>query len=208
MKIEPLISITSLTIALLLSGCAALRPPPPPQVKDTIRLCDENGCVERPKGYSTFDPTATTPEEEANNQKIAALEEIAKKDPSAAYDLALRLFRGDGVRQDSYHSVQWMRDAAERGHFEAQKALGRLYLTGLGEMGSDPGEAEKWLSITASRGDKEARTLLKEAVIARQSLQNEYRWYDRWRSRFYNYWYYSYPYYWRWRGNRWYYYYP
>lgn len=205
MKIERSMSMATLTIAFLLPACA--HTPPPPPVKNTITVCDENGCAEQPRGYSTFDPTATTPEEEANNQKIAALEAIAKEDPSAAYDLALRLFRGDGVRQDSYRSVQWMRDAAERGHFQAQKALGRLYLTGLAEMGSDPGEAEKWLSMTASRGDKEARTLLKEAAAARQSLQNEYRWYDRWRSTFHGYWYHSYPYYWRWRTGGWYYYY-
>jgi TPR repeat protein len=64
-----------------------------------------------------------------------------------------------------------MRDAAERGNLKAQMALGRLYLTGLEEMGADPGEAEKWLSITSSKGDKEAADLLKDATKARRSKQ-------------------------------------
>jgi TPR repeat protein len=110
------------------------------------------------------------------------------------------------VRQDSYRSIKWMRDAAERGLFDAQKALGRLYLTGLAEMGADPGEAEKWLTMTASRGDKEASKLLREAAAARQSQQAEYRFYSRWRSTFNTYWYSGYGYNSYWRGNRWYWY--
>ncbi|MDD5323057.1 MAG: sel1 repeat family protein [Methylococcales bacterium] len=190
-----------ISLLLCITACAHKEPP-----KETIRICDPDGCSDRPKGYSSFDPAKDTPEEDPGG-KIAALEELAARDPRAAYDLALRFFRGDGIRQDSYRSIKWMRDAAERGDFDAQKALGRLYLTGLGEMGSDPGEAEKWLSITASRGDKEASTLLSEATAARQSVQAEYRWYNRWRPVFYNYWYSGYRYRWYWRTGRWYSYY-
>lgn len=189
----PLLSITA---------CAHQKEPP----KETITICDSNGCAERPKNYASFDP-ANTPEEDAESRKIAALEELASHDPRAAYDLALRFFRGDGVRQDSYRSIKWMRDAAEKGHFEAQKALGRLYLTGLQEMGSDPGEAQKWLSITASRGDKEAKKLLREANAAHQSEQDRYEWNNRWRSIFYNSWYSGYRYNWYWRTGRWFLYY-
>lgn len=173
-----------------------------PKVKsDTIRICDENGCADRPKDYSSFHPESTVTAEEVN--KIKALEELASNDPRAAYDLALRFFRGDGVPQDSYRSIKWMRTAAEKGDLNAQKALGRLYLTGLGEMGSDPGEAEKWLSLTASRGDKEAKTLLQEAVKARQSEQADYQWRRRWQPLFYNSWYSGYAYNWYWRTGRW-----
>jgi len=186
----------------MISACA--QTPPQPVAPSTITVCDEQGCAERPRDFETFRPQRTA-EEEAAVQQIAALEVIAKKDPSAAYDLALRLFRGDGVKQDLYRSVQWMRDAAERGHFDAQKALGRLYLTGLAEMGSDPMEAQKWLTITAGRGDKEAEKLLEEANAAKQELEDDYRWRQRWRQTFYNYWAHSYPYYWRWGAGRWYY---
>ncbi|HHT8990295.1 TPA: tetratricopeptide repeat protein, partial [Burkholderia cenocepacia] len=90
----------------------------------------------------------------------------AKTQPKAAYDLGLRYFRGDGVRQDSYQALKWMREAAERGDLNAQKALGSFYLFGLEEMGSDAREAEKWLSIAAGRGDKESKKLLD---LARQA---------------------------------------
>jgi hypothetical protein len=186
---------------LSLVACTNDKPIP----KDTITVCDGNGCAERPKNYASYNPEANLPDNDPDG-KIAALEELAKNDPRGAYDLALRLFRGDGVRQDSYRSIKWMREAAEHGHFGAQKALGRLYLTGLGEMGSDPGEAEKWLTICASKGDKEAAQLLKEATIVRQSEQAEWKWLNRWRSTFNTYWYRSYGYNSYWQGNRWYWY--
>lgn len=190
--VKRLIIISTL---LCITACAHNEPQ-----TDTIRICDSNGCADRPRNYSSFDPAKDTPEEDPGGN-IAALEALAARDPSAAYDLALRFFRGDGIPQDSYRSIKWMRNAAEKGDLNAQMALGRLYLTGLGEMGSDPGEAEKWLTITASRGDQEASTLLKEATAARQSEQAEYRWYNRWRPVFYNYWYSGYTYNW-YRGQR------
>ncbi len=98
-----------------------------------------------------------------------------------------------------------MRSAAERGHLEAQKARGRFYLTGLEEMGPDPREAEKWLSITAGRGDAEARTLLAEASAARKSEEAEWKWRQRWRGVFYDYWYRRYTYLGYWRDGYWYY---
>jgi TPR repeat protein len=61
-----------------------------------------------------------------------------RQDPRAAYDLGLKYFRGDGLRQDSYPALKWMREAAEHGNLKAQKVIGRVYLTGLEEMGPDP----------------------------------------------------------------------
>ncbi len=170
----------------------------------TIRICDDTGCNDRPRNYSTFTPSANTSPEEA--QRLEALKELARKDPRAAYDLGLRFFRGDGVRQDSYQALVWMRDAAERGDLEAQLAVGRFYLMGLEEMGSDPAEAEKWLSIAAGRGDKEAKKLLAEAREARKNEIAYRRWIDLHRSYWYGYWARGYPYRWIWRDNRWYYY--
>ncbi|MEM1458620.1 tetratricopeptide repeat protein, partial [Bifidobacterium animalis] len=116
----------------------------------TVRVCDSRGCADRPKDQVSFDAKDEVPED----PRIAALKDAAKREPKAAYDLGLRYFRGDGVRQDSYQALNWMREAAERGNLQAQKALGAFYLFGLEEMGSDPREAEKWLSIAVSRGDK------------------------------------------------------
>ena len=195
---EPLLIIVLLSLGL--AACNA--PPKDPPRAETIWLCDENGCADRPKGYASFNPASTLPDEDT--AKIASLEALAAKDPRAAYDLALRFFRGDGVRQDSYRSVKWMRDAAERGEINAQKALGRLYLTGMGEMGADPGEAEKWLAITAGRGDREAQSLLQQATAARQSEQARYQWDRRWRPIFQNYWASTYSYLWYWNLGAWY----
>ncbi|NOT83939.1 MAG: sel1 repeat family protein [Methylococcaceae bacterium] len=189
--------LLTLCVIFSLVACANREPQ-----AETLSICDESGCADRPEGYTSFDPEKSSPAEDPGG-KIAALEQLAARDPRAAYDLALRFFRGDGVRQDSYKSIKWMRDAAERGDFNAQKALGRLYLTGLGETGSDPGEAQKWLSIAASKGDKESAQLLQQATAAHQSQQAEYRWNTRWRSVFYNNWFYGYPYQAYWGANNW-----
>ncbi len=187
-----------LLLAGTLVGCAT---PPAPE-SNTVRLCDSSGCEEVDKSTARFDPSSTVPDADPEG-RMPALEQLAKEDPRAAHDLALRLFRGDGVRRNSYQALQWMRDAAERGDLGAQKALGRLYLTGLEEMGSDPREAEKWLSIAAGRGDKEAEELLVEASAARQNEDAAYQLRTRWQPVFYNSWYSGYRYYWRWRNGRW-----
>ncbi len=193
---QSLRQLTVIVIGLSVLSCAENKPVPA-----TMTVCDEHGCTERPKNYATFDPSNTP--EAVEDEKIKALEAMAGNDPRAAYDLGLRFFRGDGVKQNGYLGVKWMRKAAEAGDFGAQKALGRLYLTGLGEMGSDPGEAEKWLSITASKGDREASQLLKEAVAARQSEQAAYQFNEQWRKNTYYSWAVGYRYYWGWGSSGW-----
>ncbi|HUD34915.1 MAG TPA: sel1 repeat family protein [Variovorax sp.] len=191
-------------LACALTACAQPQPPSPTQPA-MVRICDNTGCSDRPREGGSFDPSAGTDPEEA--RRIAALTELANKDPRAAYDLGLRYFRGDGVRQNSYQAIQWMRSAGERGDLQAQSALGRFYLMGLEEMGSDPAEAEKWLMIAAGHGDREARVLQAEASAAKLRSQYEYRaWVDARRAGWYGYWYSGYPYYWAWGGPRgWYY---
>ena len=183
---------------VLITGCAQTSRP------ETIRVCDSTGCSNRPANSARFDTSKAGSQSDPEQQRLEKLEALAEKDPRAAYDLGLRYFRGDGVHQDSYKALQWMRDAAERGNLDAQKAIGRLYLTGLEEMGSDPREAQKWLSIAASRGDKEAAILLEEADQARVNEETYYRWSNRWRPIFYRNWYYNYPYQWQWYNNGWY----
>lgn len=190
--------IPLLLLVGLLTSCAT----PPAPVSNTVRLCDSSGCEEVDKSTARFDPSSTVPDADPEG-RMPALEKLANEDPRAAHDLALRLFRGDGVRRDSYKALQWMREAAERGDLSAQKAVGRLYLTGLEEMGSDPREAEKWLTIAAGRGDKEAEELLVEASAARKSEDAAYELRTRWRPVFYNSWYSGYRYYTRWRNGVW-----
>ena len=185
-----------LPIVLLLISAVALAEAPA-----TIRICDDTGCNERPRNVATFDPNAGS--DPVAEQKAAKLIAMAEKDPRAAYDLGLRYFRGDGVRQDSYQALKWMRDAAERGYLPAQAAVGRLYLMGLEEMGSDPAEAEKWLSIAAGRGDKASKKLLAEASRAKRDEQEYYRWAESQKKQWLNAWTTGYTYIWTWRDDGW-----
>lgn len=182
---------------LLLAGAANA------QSSDTIRICDASGCADRPRDSATFDPTHDDHPEET--RRLAALADIARKDPRAAYDLALRHYRGDGVRRDSYQAIQWMREAGDRGVPEAQLALGRFYLSGVEEMGADPAEAEKWLSLAAARGDKDADKLLAEARSAKKTEQELYQWRQFHRTHWLGWWATGYPYHWYWSSAGWYY---
>ena len=190
----PMQPLYGIALCLILTACA--------QTPETMHVCDSAGCSDRPLDSSSFDPSTAVPDADPQG-RIAALEALADKDPRAAYDLALRYFRGDGVGQNSYKAVKWMRDAAERGYLPAQEAIGRLYPTGLEEMGADPREAERWLMIAANRGDNKARKLLAEATAARKRDDDYYRWLSQWRPIVYGNWYSGYPYRWGWRGRGW-----
>lgn len=168
----------------------------------TIRICDESGCSERARDTVTFSPQVNR--DPAMERRYAELVALAEADPRAAYDLGLRYFRGDGVSQDSHRALEWMRNAASRGYLPAQTAVGRLYLSGLEEMGSDPAEAEKWLQAAAGRGDKEAAKLLVDAQKAKQSEVAYQRWKDIQREQSRNFWLGMYEYQWQWRDDdRW-----
>lgn len=187
-----------LIFCVLVTACANKTPR-----QQTMRVCDDSGCSNRPADSATYDPSSAVEDPDPEG-RIPALEELARKDPKAAYDLGLRFFRGDGVRKDTYRALQWMRDAAERGDLAAQKAVGQFYLTGLEEMGSDPREAEHWLTIAAGRGDKEAKKLLAEATQARKSDDVYNRRINSWRTAFYGYWRSGYSYRMHWRNGGWY----
>ncbi|SDV48301.1 tetratricopeptide repeat protein [Chitinasiproducens palmae] len=170
---------------------------------NTIRLCtQDSGCSQQPRNVATFQPQQSSPED----SQIAALEEKAKQDPRAAFDLALRYFRGDGIRRNTYQAITWMRDAAERGYPQAQLALGRFYLSGMEEMGSDPAEAESWLLLAAERGDPEAKTLLAQAQQAKKDEVAYRRWLNAHRAAWLGYWSSGYHYYSYWRNGAWYFY--
>jgi TPR repeat protein len=154
---------------LLLTGCETAPP------KDSVRLCLDGACGQVPKATATFDPAAVVPDADPDG-RLAALETMAAADPAAAFDLGMRLFRGDGFPRDGHAAMTWMRAAAEGGDTRAATALGRVYLTGLEEMGRDVREARTWLGVAAGRGDREAAALLKEAEAL--PLDEE-----RWRAR-------------------------
>lgn len=189
--------------AVVIGFLAACATSPPHTSFD--RICDSSGCYDRPRQavqYQSASDQVMTPEQ----HQAAALIAMAENDPTAAYDLALRYFRGDGIKRNSYQAIQWMRSAADRGNLDAQKALGRLYLTGLEEMGPDFREAEKWLSLATAAGDKESAELLAEASRLKHTERQFYLWSNRWRPIFQRSWYSNYPYHYQWRNNGWSYY--
>ncbi len=189
-------------VALVALSASAFAQTPPVNIP-TVRICDDSGCSDRPRNSATFDPNAGGDADA--ERRIKSLEAIAAKDPRAAYDLGLRFFRGDGVKQDSYQALKWMRDAGERGDARAQLAVGRFYLMGLQEMGSDPAEAEKWLTMAASRGDGEAAKLLGQAQTAKKTERDYYNWRQANKQSWYGWWYSGYPYYSYWGPAGWYY---
>ena len=176
----------------------------PAPSKDTVEICDSSGCSERSTDSSTFDPSQAVPDPDPEG-RLPALVAAAEADPRAAFDLGIRYMRGDGIAQNSWQALEWMRNAGERGDLRAQKALGRLYLTGLEEMGADYNEAQRWLSMAAARGDKESAKLLKDAEAGRANEQEFQTSLVRWRqlythpywyrSGYYGYWDPGYPYY-------------
>jgi len=168
---------------------------------DTVRICDDKGCSDRPRDSAIFDPTINDNPEET--RRLNGLVNIVKKDSRAAFDLGMRYLRGDGVRMDGHQALQWLREAGEKGDLRAQAALGHIYLTGFQEMGSDPAEAEHWLSIAAERGDKASSKLLPDAREAKKNEQSRYRWREYYRKNGVSWWYTVYPYYWVWNDGIW-----
>lgn len=188
---------------LSLAGCATQKQTPEEQIaprQDTVRICDSSGCSDRSRDSATFQGTPVDPEAE---RRLQALTALAENNPKAAYDLGLRLLRGDGVERNSYQAMQWMRKAGDGGHTEAQFALGRLYLMGFEEMGSDPQEAEAWLTRAAANGHKGARALLPDAQAAKKDEQAAYRVREAHRKSW-GAWYSGHPYYWVWGSRGWY----
>ena len=201
MKDSMRLAFYAASAVLALQGCAvqtAAEQSMP--VQDTVRLCQDGVCSEQPRNVATFQPTPTDPQAE---RRLQALTELGEKYPKAAYDLGLRYLRGDGVEQNSYQAMEWMRKAGSRGLMEAQLALGRLYLAGFEEMGSDPQEAEAWLMRAAGQGSKDAKKLLPEAQAAKASEQRAYKVREFYRKNWGR-WYYTTTYYWVWSPSGWY----
>ncbi|MCL2524120.1 MAG: sel1 repeat family protein [Betaproteobacteria bacterium] len=167
------LTLISLSLAALgLVGCAAQTPEEQLTPRPTVRVCSGNQCADQPSNITTFQDEPSDPEAE---RRMAELIAMAETNPKAAYDVGLRLLRGDGVQRNTYQAIEWMRKAGDRGDGAAQFALGRLYLLGFEEMGSDPAEAEAWLSRAAAKGNEEAKRLLPQAQAAKREAQDKYQ---------------------------------
>lgn len=165
---------TGMASALILAGCAAQTPQAQLATPDTVRICTGHNCTDQPRSAAL--PQAAPSAHEAQAElRLQQLEALAEDNPHAAYDLGLRLLRGDGVPHNGYQALQWLRKAGEHNLLAAQLLLGRLYLAGLEEMGSDAAEAHTWLSRAAAQGSAEARQLLIMAEKAKGDDQAQYQ---------------------------------
>lgn len=187
-----------LTTLLGLAGCAAQSPEAQLSRPSTVRVCHGNACVEQDRRAGSMPSEAGQ-----EDPRLQALAQIAERDANGAYDLGLRLLRGDGVQRNSHEALQWLRKAGDNGHSQAQLALGRIYLMGLEEMGSDPAEAESWLMRAAASGSAEARDLLVPAREAKKDEQHSYQVREAYRKSWIT-WYGTAPYYWVWGPSGWY----
>lgn len=83
------------------------------------------------------------------------------------YAIGMLYWIGQGVRQDTAASAEWLALAADMGHAGAQGKLGFLYLQGQGVQQSDF-EALKWFRMAAEQDDADAQYNL--GVIYRDGL--------------------------------------
>lgn len=157
-------------------ACSSERP-------QTVRICRGASCALESRDVATFRP------EETPSTAPDALERAAAAgDADAQYRLGLRHLRGEGVRQDGFAALGWLRRAAESGDVRAQLALGRLYLSGYDTVGQDLGESDRWLTAAAAQGDLEAKELQAEVHEKRQVRRDLAPHYWRARHRGWGYW--------------------
>lgn len=86
-----------------------------------------------------------------------------KGNVEAAYRVGRMYEKGNGVSKDLTLAAKWYRQAASRGHAEAQYRVAVGYTYGLGGLNKDDAEAGRWLKKSAEGGYKKAQKMLAEA---------------------------------------------
>jgi hypothetical protein len=98
-----------------------------------------------------------SPIDEGSMQTI--LHGVQQEQPESLYLLAMMKFYGHGVDRNLASAVTLLGRAAERGHQDAEFALGVLYGRGEGVPRSDSSSAS-WLAKSAARGHTAAKWML------------------------------------------------
>jgi localization factor PodJL len=102
----------------------------------------------------------------------------AQGDPSAQYEVAVRLAQGKGdTDQDLKEAAQWYQRAATSGFAMAQFRLGTLFERGVG-VTTDSARAQVWYSRAAEQGNVKAMHNL--AVLIAASSKPDYALAARW----------------------------
>lgn len=102
-----------------------------------------------------------SPIDEGSMQTI--LHGVQQEQPESLYLLAMMKFYGHGVDRNVGAAVPLLERAAERGHRDAEFALGVLYGRGEGVPRSDSLSAS-WLARSAARGHTAAKWMLATCV--------------------------------------------
>lgn len=77
----------------------------------------------------------------------------------AQYNLGALFYNGDAVARDYAAAANWFERAARQGDTRSQLTLGRIYSTPHDGIPLDRVRAHAWLSLAATGGNEEARTL-------------------------------------------------
>jgi TPR repeat protein len=74
------------------------------------------------------------------------------------------------VAQDYAQAVRWYREAASRGHIQAQFNLGIMYFEGKG-VEKELRSAYYWLAVASEQGDEDARAQLRKVAANMSAAQ-------------------------------------
>jgi localization factor PodJL len=90
----------------------------------------------------------------------------AQGEPSAQFEVAVRLAEGKGTEQDLKEAAEWYQRSAENGFAMAQFRLGTLYERGVG-VKRDSARAQIWYTRAAEQGNVKAMHNLAVLIVSR-----------------------------------------
>ncbi len=144
---------------IVLAACAA------PE-RDTVRLCDGDGCRDVPRETATYTPPAPAPQAPPRDPARyrgadqATLEAMARAgDPHAAFFAGLNYAEGTGVAVDKAAAAEWFRRAADAGVADAQYNLAMMMFRGDGVRRDSYG-AIQMMRRAGDNGDVRAQAAL------------------------------------------------
>lgn len=138
-------------------------------------LKPDNGRIEPPPLPQK--PTASRLMPPATVGPLSLRTAAADGDPSAEFEVAVRLDEGRGVERNVKEAVIWYQRSASRGFAPAQYRLGTLYERGVG-VPMDRGRAMAWYKSAAEKGHLKA--MHNFAVLSASGEPSDYRTAARW----------------------------
>ena len=118
--------------------------------------------------------------EKATKQDYQNCSEAFKKDYiEAKYNLGVMYIYGEGTRKNRKEGLRLIKEAAELGNVNAQKALGEWHFNG-SHVKKDLGKAFHWVEKAAKQGDADAQNIVSalylEGVGVKQNTKKAVEW--------------------------------